>query len=307
MPRSRTPMKRSSPTGSSEEEDPLSGGSARTVSRPVAAARPPMSSTSRIAVMLPASPASKGHGAPPPRPVVSDLPASVSAPPTSASTPVPGPASGGRGRPKGWKPGMSYSVMRGNGPPGSVGRPRQVKVKAGAPPLPPGMAKRRGRPPKGPSPPPDAVYRSLRPQFVEFLCEWAGCKAELHNLETLRRHVFAIHGRSEMCLWAKCAALEPPRTLTNGDEFRQHVVEAHLVPGSRDEYDNDDDNTSKARVPAFLLDADGNQVTPSVREQQTEDLATWRSNRRKLKELLIRRNDALPDEDSSDEPEDEDG
>lgn len=363
MPRSRTPMKRSSPTGSSEEEDPLSGGSARTVSRPVVAARPPMSSTSRIAVMLPASPASKGHGPPPPRPVVSDLvrrpnahsatvkketpvplpripnfpqPASVSAPPTSASTPVPGPASGGRGRPKGWKPGMSYSVMRGNGPPGSVGRPRQVKVKAGAPPLPPGMAKRRGRPPKTPSPPPDAVYRSLRPQFVEFLCEWAGCKAELHNLETLRRHVFAIHGRSEMCLWAKCAALEPPRTLTNGDEFRQHVEEAHLVPfawhigdgpqnregggcrgpvekgrrggsGSRDEYDNDDDNTSKARVPAFLLDADGNQVTPSVREQQTEDLATWRSNRRKLKELLIRRNDALPDEDSSDEPEDEDG
>ncbi|UNI16133.1 hypothetical protein JDV02_002600 [Purpureocillium takamizusanense] len=345
-PRSRTPTKRSSPTGSSDDEDPLSGGSARGAFR---LAPPASSATSRIAVMLPAPSAARALS--PGRPVVSDLvprprphgghPSAVKKetpvplprmpnlnPAASTSAPVlrgaPPASVGGRGRPKGWKPGMSYSVMRGNEPHGSAGRPRSAKPRVGPghhSSLPPGtVIRRRGRPPKAPSPPPDAVYRSLRPQFVDFLCEWAGCRAELHNLETLRRHVWAVHGRSETCRWAKCAARDPPATLATGDELRRHVDEAHLVPfawhigdgpqnclASRERKgrrgsENDDDH---GRVPTFLLDRDGNQVTPSVQGQQTEDLTTWRINRRKLKDLLIRRNDALPDEDSSDEPGDD--
>ncbi|KAJ6440773.1 transcription factor Zn, C2H2 [Purpureocillium lavendulum] len=353
--RSRTPMKRSSTGGSSEEEDPLSSRPPpRSVAQPTPAPvlKPPQPApaATRIAVMLPGSPAK----APPP--VVSDLvprpagslavkketpiplpripnwpAAAASAPVTAASTPVVASAvKSGRGRPKGWKPGMSYSVMRGKAAPGASGRPRHVKVRVTGAALPPqGMAKRRGRPPKPPSPPPEAVYRSLKPQFADFLCEWAGCKAELHNLETLRRHLFAVHGRSEVCMWAKCAQREPRQTLVSGDQFRQHVEEAHLVPfawhmgdgpqnrvggslgpagagtgtGPADEKDAD----AQVLLPTYLLDADGNQVTPSVREQEVEDLATWRSNRRKLKELLIQRNEALPDEESSDEPEDEHG
>ncbi|UKZ71726.1 uncharacterized protein TrAtP1_012674 [Trichoderma atroviride] len=73
---------------------------------------------------------------------------STSTPPLSASSPTPASQpSAGRGRPKGWKPGMSYSSLRG---PNSVARPvRQAKPKT----LALGPAKRRGRPPKAPSPP----------------------------------------------------------------------------------------------------------------------------------------------------------
>lgn len=49
-------------------------------------------------------------------------------------------------------------------------------------------------------------------------------------------------------------------------------------------------------IPDYLTDENGNQVTPSIRDQQEEDIMTWRKNRRKLKELLIRMNENLPDE-----------
>ncbi|KND92469.1 hypothetical protein TOPH_02684 [Tolypocladium ophioglossoides CBS 100239] len=226
----------------------------------------------------------------------------------SASTSAP-PSTQHRGRPKGWKPGMSYSIMRGHGTPGS--RVRHVRAKA----PPPGFAKRRGRPPKPPSPPPGAIYHSLKPQFVEFLCEWTGCKAELHNLDTLRRHVYAVHDRGDRraCSWGKCGSMEPARQFSDAEQFISHVEEAHLVPFAWHVGDgprNDAESGSRAvngledEIPNFLKDVEGNQVTPSIRDQEVEDLATWRVNRRRLKELLIRRNENLPDEEL-DDPEDE--
>ncbi|RCI12564.1 hypothetical protein L249_0331 [Ophiocordyceps polyrhachis-furcata BCC 54312] len=231
-----------------------------------------------------------------------------------------------RGRPKGWRAGMSYSAMRGRTPPGAKSGQAQAK------PALPGISKRRGRPQRLPSPPPREIYLRQRPRFVEFLCEWAGCKAELHNLETLRRHVYVVHGpRSSSCgcccRWGDCA-----RSVATVDEFREHTEEAHLVPiawhlgdGPRnsrggihddkrkkkkkkgDDDDDDDDDVDEDGIPAFLKDARGVQVTPSVRDQEVEDVLTWRMNRRKLKELLIRRDENLPDEDSDVAGEEEEG
>ncbi|RDA92610.1 hypothetical protein CP533_0918 [Ophiocordyceps camponoti-saundersi (nom. inval.)] len=209
-----------------------------------------------------------------------------------------------RGRPKGWRAGMSYSEMRGRTPPDAN------KAKSG---LPAGPPKRRGRPPRLPSPSPREIYHRSRPRFVDYLCEWNGCKAELHNLETLRRHVYAIHGPRDSygcrCCWGNCA-----RSVATADEFREHAEEAHLVPiawhlgdgprnrlGSYHDHKDDnegDDDVDEDGIPSFLKDARGVQVTPSIRDQELEDVLTWRNNRRKLKELIIRRDENLPDEDS---------
>ncbi|KAF7542676.1 hypothetical protein G7046_g10128 [Stylonectria norvegica] len=78
---------------------------------------------------------------------------------------------------------------------------------------------------------------------------------------------------------------------------------AHLVPfawhigdGPRNAPGEEHKAEEEEEVPEFLMDAEGRQVTPWVRDQQLEDLATWKSNRRKLRDLLRRRNENLPDE-----------
>lgn len=183
---------------------------------------------------------------------------------------------------------------------------RQVKPRA----TPNGFPKRRGRPPKAPPLPPRAVYESLNTPFIVFLCEWKGCKAELHNLETLRRHIYIVHGEETHCLWGRCGDA-PGGELKTDEAFEAHVEEAHLVPfawhvgdGPRNERGVGEDEDEE-RVPDFLKDASGVQVTPWVRGQEVEDFQTWRGNRGRLKELLRRRDENLPDEESSDVLEEE--
>lgn len=49
------------------------------------------------------------------------------------------------------------------------------------------------------------------PCFPVFYCEWKGCPAELHNLETLRKHLHILHGKRDKvtgmipCMFRKCA------------------------------------------------------------------------------------------------------
>ncbi|KAM4066883.1 transcription factor Zn, C2H2 [Hirsutella rhossiliensis] len=344
MPPATTTLRPSSPAGSVDEQDPLFSDTAQLRLPELRPGRaPPQAATSingtalgrsRIAVVLSASPrkrpASAGPGrrrhnagASPPlkRPAgIKETPVPLPKIPGWAATPSrrssAQPASApetmsSRGRPKGWKAGMSYSDMRGNSLSGA--RVRHARAKAPAP----GFAKRRGRPPKTPSPPPGEIYRRLEPQFVAFLCEWAGCKAELHNLDTLRRHIYVVHGHSggtgpRCCRWRKCASAQPAREFTDSDEFREHMEEAHLVPLAWHVGDGPQNGGHDARratgepsggggdddIPDFLKDAQGNQVTPSVRDQEVEDVITWRMNRRRLKELLARRDENLPDDDS---------
>ncbi|KAH8123943.1 hypothetical protein LI328DRAFT_134858, partial [Trichoderma asperelloides] len=246
---------------------------------------------------IPASvPASSANIAPITKTTTTPKLASLPAP---SPTPAPQP-SAGRGRPKGWKPGMSYTSLR--GPTSAVKPVRQAKPKT----LPPGHAKRRGRPPKAPSPLPWQVYQSLEKSFAAFLCEWGSCKAELHNLDTLRRHILVVHCRKRpfVCHWHKCTEEVPTRVFADQPSLQTHIEKAHLIPFSWHVGDGPQNNSSRGQrpedeeIPDYLKDEHGNQVTPSVRDQEAEDFVTWKNNRQKLKDLLVRMNENLPSEES---------
>ncbi|CAK7209210.1 hypothetical protein SCUCBS95973_000362 [Sporothrix curviconia] len=169
------------------------------------------------------------------------------------------------GRPKGWKPGMSYRevALRNAGvdpndpslppevllpprarkqgrPPGRPRLPGRPKVK-----VKPSQSlgyKRIGRPPIQSI---DAVQRSIfdagQACFAPFMCEWAGCRAELQNMATLRRHVAFVHGRPssavKTCQWRRCANRVPAvqykdeaDTDADGRTFLEHMDYQHLAP-----------------------------------------------------------------------------
>ncbi|KAM3464146.1 hypothetical protein NHJ6243_002679 [Beauveria neobassiana] len=218
-----------------------------------------------------------------------------------------------RGRPKGSKAGMSYGQMRGGAGSRSVvhvGRSGRQKH------IPNYSLKRRRRTVARPDPrTPRELYQALKPTFIGFLCEWSGCKANLHNMDTLRRHVDAIHLKpreQHCCLWGKCGEQSVARQI-DGVALATHLEQAHLVPmtwhvgdGPKNSWNWSIKLEADAEAVAdFLKDKEGNQVTPSTRDQLVEDLHTYRTNRRKLKELILRRDENL-DSQSSDASEDED-
>lgn len=209
-----------------------------------------------------------------------------------------------RGRPKGWRPGMAYSTGKKNmAREKSFARAERTKGKP-APNY--DLKKRRGRPPRRPSPTPQAIFGRVRPKFVSYLCEWQGCRAELHNMATLRKHVMVVHGDSELCKWAKCAAAEPQVRLQDGIDFEEHMERMHLVPfewhmgdGPQNSMGASKPDHQESELAPYLLDQDGNQVTPSIRDQELEDHITWRNNRRRLRELLMQRDANAPFEEDS--------
>ena len=64
---------------------------------------------------------------------------------------------------------------------------------------------KRGRPKKMPVP---SVRYPFQPSYKVFKCLWENCPAELHNLETLKKHVRKHRDKFEKapfpCLWANC-------------------------------------------------------------------------------------------------------
>lgn len=173
--------------------------------------------------------------------------------------------------------------------------------------------------------PPDEIFRTLKPEWVSFLCEWKDCKADLQNLSTLRRHVNAVHleeqdyeeeGKEKepwTCLWGSCGLAAQAPTFESYEEMEDHVEEKHMIPfgwhlgegpkneilarkpGKKEgEQDGDDD------VPSYLKDKDGNVVTPSIRDQRIEDHAEFKERRKMLWHLMKAFNEGS---DSEDEPE----
>ncbi|MCJ1413349.1 hypothetical protein MMC19_007454 [Ptychographa xylographoides] len=102
------------------------------------------------------------------------------------------------------------------------------------------VRKKKGRP----------SHQATTPTFQVFKCQWQGCRAELHNLETLRRHLFKLHGRKDgedtesesepgnqkiPCLWIGCEQ-EGIFSSTTGilkfddmESWKQHVEKRHLA------------------------------------------------------------------------------
>ncbi|KAE8453185.1 hypothetical protein EG329_011252 [Mollisiaceae sp. DMI_Dod_QoI] len=173
------------------------------------------------------------------------------------------------------------------------------------------VPKKRGRPFKIRDqleiPIPEAMY-------VPFLCEWKGCQAELHNLETLRMHVVNVHGKKNgygvrVCAWGKCGIkIEAEEVDENSKapipeerkvEFKskkawmEHMEKEHLVPFAWHMGDGPKATSLELKKPAtidpWLLDEDGNQVTPSVANQTIEagiarvnNARRWAKEQRKL-------------------------
>jgi hypothetical protein len=70
------------------------------------------------------------------------------------------------------------------------------------------------------------------PRFQSFKCGWQGCKAELHNLETLKKHVHKVHldrdslQDSIQCLWGDCpkgVESHDPMTNTRIERFEAQM------------------------------------------------------------------------------------
>lgn len=189
-----------------------------------------------------------------------------------------------RGRPKGWRKYMQKS----DGAPGpSHATPRPAGTK-------PSHHKR----PKSPS-----------PDFPVYKCRWEGCKAELHNLDVLRRHLHKLHckpgvtiadpsGASYSCIWASCGHVmsktEQGRNVSrftrhafpSAQVWRGHVEEEHLKPVAWELGDgpaaglSDRGESAGELSEQYMSDRDGRRVTPRVEMPDNAVDATARARER---------------------------
>jgi hypothetical protein len=131
--------------------------------------------------------------------------------------------------------------IRGSSAGRKVGRPRIYPLSKSKP---------KGRPRK-------TDPKPATPKFIPFLCEWKDCKAELHNLETLRRHVYSVHVKAHEsdaipCRWSRCGLtrqvhdesrpnstptsipepkfIHEPHKFVGMQGFKDHMEKAHLIP-----------------------------------------------------------------------------
>ncbi|KAI1740941.1 hypothetical protein F4680DRAFT_416682 [Xylaria scruposa] len=229
-----------------------------------------------------------------------------------------------RGRPKGWKPGTPYTTD-----PNSRYRKREMRA-AQAPAQAqvqerstgqykgPGQkpkVKRRGRPPRPLEPSVREQYLRSKPEYTPYKCEWemsedpakqgsSICPAELQNMDTLRRHVFLIHGDVDLltCRFSHCKDQNPPLKFETDEEFEHHMETRHFVAylwHMGEGYQNNGIETVKIKpkmLPTYLFDEHGNQVTPSVTDQKLETDLQHKERRRKLRRLLYEQNENAPSE-----------
>ncbi|KAK4221790.1 hypothetical protein QBC38DRAFT_113184 [Podospora fimiseda] len=236
-----------------------------------------------------------------------------------------------RGRPFGWRPGSGPYTNLTSGDSPAAPRPKPPPKK------PVGEKRKVGRTGRPPAPTGRQTYLAQNPHFLVFKCEWQGCKAELHNAETLRRHLLFVHGRPEssdsdeessttssssrssspepraerpsgiICKWAKCrsSATDPPITF-DVSSFPEHAEEAHVMPHLwllGDGPQNTSDSATPVapltdkELPSYLFDENGTvQVTPDVRDQQTENEEDRKKRQTKVDLILQQRDDNAPPE-----------
>ncbi|KAF5851327.1 hypothetical protein GGP41_004153 [Bipolaris sorokiniana] len=71
--------------------------------------------------------------------------------------------------------------------------------------------------------------------FQSYKCKWLNCKAELHNMDTLKKHVFKVHrkdtvGNTLNCLWDDCIKDTHSPSFDLESNWRSHVQQAHFDP-----------------------------------------------------------------------------
>ncbi|KAI6961869.1 hypothetical protein KC332_g16282 [Hortaea werneckii] len=120
----------------------------------------------------------------------------------------------------------------------------------------------------GPSRPRQKPAPVVEPKYQVFKCKWKDCHAELHNLETLKKHVIKLHGKPNAnrkfgCLWDDCNVLP----LADVTVWTQHFDRQHLQPIAWKQGDGprggiSDHNATDSE--AYLSDAQGRSVTPII-------------------------------------------
>ncbi|KAI7006571.1 hypothetical protein KC362_g18180, partial [Hortaea werneckii] len=124
--------------------------------------------------------------------------------------------------------------------------------------------------PSGPSRPRQGQQPApvVEPKYQVFKCMWKDCHAELHNLETLKKHVIKLHGKPNAdrkfeCLWNDCNVL----LLADVTVWTNHFDRQHLQPIAWKQGDGprggiSDHNATDSE--AYLSDAQGRSVTPII-------------------------------------------
>ncbi|EKG19423.1 Zinc finger C2H2-type protein [Macrophomina phaseolina MS6] len=133
-----------------------------------------------------------------------------------------------------------------------------------------------------------SIGSSIRapPSYSVYKCQWEHCAAELHNMETLRKHVFKFHTGQNAhkkwpCYWAGCGenerSIDPRTGKANGfsvlDDFKDHVEFAHLGPKSWELGDGHAGGLSESHdsaSEAYLSDSRGRMVTPLIARPSRE-------------------------------------
>lgn len=89
--------------------------------------------------------------------------------------------------------------------------------------------------PKAASPTPRDLYDQSQPRFLQFKCEWAGCKAILNNVANIRKHVGIVHGQEARdtlcCNWGKCGRDDSTGVLSIFrciEELEVHLLTVHM-------------------------------------------------------------------------------
>lgn len=122
------------------------------------------------------------------------------------------------------------------------------------------------------------------PVYKIYKCEWKGCKAELHNLETLRKHVRKLHrGKPNAdgipCLWSNCGMtrriydkqigskreIHSPHTFSTSILWDEHMDRKHLESTAWALGDGPSTHPSDAEASDYLSDTAGRLITPIAR------------------------------------------
>ncbi|OQO09364.1 hypothetical protein B0A48_04762 [Cryoendolithus antarcticus] len=158
-----------------------------------------------------------------------------------------------KGRPKGWRKSVHSREAQGLPP-----------AAAGSKPLGSGGGRTSYRTPSQPL---------QEPEYQVYKCEWQECKAELHSLDTLRKHIVKLHGRpgeddEYACLWTKCKVgkgFDRPAMFPDIAPWVKHVEKEHLEPiawrlgdGPRSGLPATHDSD------AYLSDSHGRSITPII-------------------------------------------
>ncbi|KAL8872884.1 MAG: hypothetical protein Q9174_001567 [Haloplaca sp. 1 TL-2023] len=139
-------------------------------------------------------------------------------------------------------------------------------------------ARRPGRPRKNAGSPKSS--QQMSPIFRVYKCKWKGCPAELHNLETLKKHVLKHSAQyddgSLPCLWKGCGQkLEVNEEESDDEETQQplefgtkeiwakHMERRHIIDDAWRLGDGPN-NRSDSDVSDYVSDSAKRQVTPII-------------------------------------------